>query len=298
MHDADQACYVAKDLGRGCAYTHSEAEASLTSRLGEKLQRKDIDDALAEERFLLLYQPIVALDTDQTLVHRRVEVLLRMLDENNQIITPGAFLPAASRFGLVTQIDRWVIHRVLRAYAHVFVQNPDLVVGLNLSASSIADESLADHLAQMLDDSVVKPGQVCFEMSEASFSHNLANASRLIERLHAMGCQVAIDNFGSGLANFSALKDLSLDFIKIEGQLIRDIGSDDVDLTMVTAINQMAHLLNIRTIAENLDNELVLPKLKSIGIDYAQGYYLSDLQPLDNLGSSVADHSAVEFQLV
>jgi diguanylate cyclase (GGDEF)-like protein/PAS domain S-box-containing protein len=297
MHDADQACYVAKDLGRGCAYTHSEAEASLTSRLGEKLQRKDIDDALSEERFLLLYQPIIALDTDQTLMHRRVEILLRMLDEDNQIITPGAFLPAASRFGLVTQIDRWVINRVLRAYAHVFMQNPDLVVGLNLSASSIADESLADHLAQMLDDSVVKPEQVCFEMSEASFSHNLANASRLIERLHAMGCQVAIDNFGSGLANFSALKDLSVDFIKIEGQLIRDIGSDDVDLTMVTAINQMAHLLNIRTIAENLDNELVLPKLKSIGVDYAQGFYLGDLQPLDNLGSSVAYNSGVEFQL-
>ena len=134
-------------------------------------------------------------------------------------------------------------------------------------------------------------------MSEASFGQNQANASSLIERLHAMGCQVAIDNFGSGLGNFAALKDLSLDFIKIEGQLIRDIGSDDVDLTMVTAINQMAHLLNIRTIAENLDNELVLPKLKLIGIDYAQGFYLGDLQPLDNLGSSVADHSVVEFQL-
>jgi diguanylate cyclase (GGDEF)-like protein len=297
MHDADQACYVAKDLGRGCAYTHTEADASLTSRLGEKLQRKDIDDALAEERFLLLYQPIVALDSDQTRLHRRVEVLLRMLDENDQIITPGAFLPAASRFGLVTQIDRWVINRVLRAYAHVFMQNPDLVVGLNLSASSIADDSLADHLAQMLDDSVVHPGQICFEMSEASFGQNQANACSLIERLHAMGCQVAIDNFGSGLGNFAALKDLSLDFIKIEGQLIRDIGSDDVDLTMVTAINQMAHLLNIRTIAENLDNELVLPKLKSIGVDYAQGFYLGDLQPLDNLGSSVAYNSGVEFQL-
>jgi EAL domain-containing protein (putative c-di-GMP-specific phosphodiesterase class I) len=134
-------------------------------------------------------------------------------------------------------------------------------------------------------------------MSEASFSHNLANASRLIERLHDMGCEVSIDNFGSGLANFSALKDLPLDFIKIEGQLIRDISSDDVDLTMVTAINQMAHLLNIRTVAENMDNELVLTRLKSIGIDYAQGFYLGDLQPLDNLGSSVEDFSGFEFQL-
>jgi EAL domain-containing protein (putative c-di-GMP-specific phosphodiesterase class I) len=244
-----------------------------------------------------MYQPIIALDCDQTLLHRRVEVLLRMLDEENQVITPGAFLPAASRFGLITKIDRWVINRVLRGYAHVFMQNPDLVVSLNLSSASVADESLVEHLLQVFGNSVVNPEQVCFEMSEASFSHNLANASRLIERLHDMGCEVSIDNFGSGLANFSALKDLPLDFIKIEGQLIRDISSDDVDLTMVTAINQMAHLLNIRTVAENMDNELVLTRLKSIGIDYAQGFYLGDLQPLDNLGSSVEDFSGFEFQL-
>ena len=297
MHDADQACYVAKDLGRGCAYTHSEAETSLANRLGEKLQRKDIDDALADERFLLLYQPIVALNADQTRLHRRVEVLLRMLDEDNQVITPGAFLPAASRFGLMTQIDRWVINRVLRAYAHVFMQNPDLVVSLNLSASSIVDESLAEHLQKLFEGSVVNPGQICFEMSEATFSHNLANATRLIDELHAIGCHIAIDNFGSGMANFSVLKDLSLDFIKIDGQLIRDIGSDDVDLTMVTAINKMAHLLEIRTVAENLDSEVVLERLNSIGIDYAQGYYLGDLQPLDNLSSNANDHSGFEFQL-
>ena len=297
MHDADQACYVAKDLGRGCAYTHSEAETSLANRLGEKLQRKDIDDALADERFLLLYQPIVALNADQTRIHRRVEVLLRMLDEDNQVITPGAFLPDASRFGLMTQIDRWVIKRVLSAYAHVFMQNLDLVVSLNLSASSIADESLAEHLQKMFEGSVVNPGQICFEMSEATFSHNLTNATRLIDELHAIGCHIAIDNFGSGLASFSVLKDLSLDFIKIDGQLIRDIGSDDVDLTMVTAINKMAHLLEIRTVAENLDSEDVLERLNSIGLDYAQGYYLGDLQPLDNLSSNAHDRSGFEFQL-
>jgi diguanylate cyclase (GGDEF)-like protein/PAS domain S-box-containing protein len=297
MHDADQACYKAKDLGRGCFYIHSQTAASLVSRPGEKLQRKDIDNALAEDRFLLMYQPIIALDADQTLLHRRVEVLLRMLDNENEIVIPGAFLPAASRLGLVTKIDRWVINRLLRAYTHVFVQNPNLVASVNLSSASVADESLIEHLLEVFGNSVVKPEQICFEMSEASFSQDLANASRLIERLHDMGCQVTIDNFGSGLANFSALKDLPLDFIKIEGQLIRDIGKDDVDLTMVTAINQMAHLLNIRTVAENMDNELVLTRLKSIGVDYAQGFYLGDLQPLDTLDSSAVDYRGLEFQL-
>jgi Amt family ammonium transporter len=220
-----------------------------------------------------------------------------MLDNENEIVIPGAFLPAASRLGLVTKIDRWVINRLLRAYTHVFVQNPNLVASLNLSSASVADESLIEHLLEVFGNSVVKPEQICFEMSEASFSQDLANASRLIERLHDMGCQVTIDNFGSGLANFSALKDLPLDFIKIEGQLIRDIGKDDVDLTMVTAINQMAHLLNIRTVAENMDNELVLTRLKSIGVDYAQGFYLGDLQPLDTLDSSAVDYRGLEFQL-
>jgi diguanylate cyclase (GGDEF)-like protein/PAS domain S-box-containing protein len=174
MHDADQACYVAKDLGRGRAYTHSEENAMLTSRLGEKLQRKDIDDALSDERFMLLYQPIVALRPDPGRPRSRVEVLLRMLDQSNNVITPGAFLPAASRFGLMTQIDRWVINRVLRFYSHIFMQIPDLVVNLNLSSASIADESLADFILPLFDSTVVKPEQLCFEMSEASFNHNLA----------------------------------------------------------------------------------------------------------------------------
>jgi EAL domain-containing protein (putative c-di-GMP-specific phosphodiesterase class I) len=269
----------------------------VANRVGEKLQRKDIDDALADERFLLLYQPIVALGEDQTRLHIRVEILLRMLDENNQVITPGAFLPAASRFGLITQIDRWAIARVIRSYSHLFMQNPGLVVSLNLSAASVADESLADYIRQLLDGTVVKPEQVCFEMSEATFSHNLANAASLIEQLHEIGCEIAIDNFGSGLASFSALKGLPLDFIKIDGRQVRDICNDEVDLEMVTAMNAMAQLLGIRTVAENVDNESVTARLKTIGFDYAQGYHLGDLQPLDNLGNVVAQQKLGECLL-
>jgi len=294
MHDADQACYVAKDLGRGRAYTHNEADATLTSRLGEKLQRKDIDDALTDERFMLLYQPIVSLHPDPARPRARVEVLLRMLDENNNVITPGAFLPAASRFGLMTQIDRWVINRVLRFYSHIFMQNPDLVVNLNLSAASIADESLADFILPLLDSTVIKPGQLCFEMSESSFNHYLANAMRLIDRLQAVGCGFALDNFGSGLASFAALKDLRIDFVKIDSHLIRDLCSDQVDLAMVEAIHAMAGLLGIKTVAENVDSEAVIAKLNAIGIDYAQGYHLGDLLRLDDLGDAVQDLGAYE----
>ena len=297
MHDADQACYAAKDLGRGRAYTHSEADLELTHRLGEKLQRKDIRDALASESFLLLYQPIIALDPDRTGLHTRVEVLFRMLDEDRNVITPGAFLPAASRFGLMPQIDRWVIDRVFAAYPHIFMQNPELVLSLNLSAPSIADDSLAEFILKMFEKTVVKPHQICFEITETALGHNLANASRLIKRLQTIGCSFALDDFGSGLASFAALKDLHVDFVKIDGNLVRDICCDAVDCAMVESINTMAQLLDTKTIAESVDGEATLARLKSIGIDYAQGYYLGDLVPLEEIGSTTHDQRLTEIQV-
>jgi diguanylate cyclase (GGDEF)-like protein/PAS domain S-box-containing protein len=297
MHDADQACYVAKDLGRGRAYIHTEADAEQTGRPGEKLQRKDISDALASERFVLLYQPIIALDPEQTRLHTRAEILLRMLDDVNNVITPGAFLPAAARFGLMPQIDRWVIERVFASYPHIFMQNSDLVLSLNLSAPSIADKSLSEFILQMFDQTVVKPHQICFEISESTFSHNLASASQLIKRLQAIGCSFALDNFGSGLASFTALKNLKMDFVKIDGNLIRDICSDEIDLAMVESINSMAHLLDIKTIAESVEDEASIEKLKTIGIDYAQGYYLGNLVKLDEIGHSAQDYGIPEIQV-
>ena len=165
------------------------------------------------------------------------------------------------------------------------MQNPGLVLNLNLSASSIAEDSLLEFILQMFDKTVVKPHQICFELSETTLGHHLANASRLIKSLQEIGCSFALDNFGSGLASFTVLKDLKMDFIKIDGNLIRDISSDEIDRSMVESINSMAHLLGIRTIAESVDGEAAIEKLKSIGIDYAQGYYLGDLVKLDDLGS-------------
>jgi diguanylate cyclase (GGDEF)-like protein/PAS domain S-box-containing protein len=297
MHDADRACYVAKGLGRGRAYIYTAADAEQTERFGEKLQRNDISDALASGRFLLLYQPIISLDPEQSQLHTRAEILLRMLDGTGSPITPGAFMPAALRFGLMQQIDRWVIERVLASYPHIFMQNPDLVLSLNLSAPSIADESLGDFILQMFDQTVAKPQQICFEIAETALSHNLVSARQLIERLQGRGCSFALDDFGSGLASFTTLKDLRMDFVKIDGNLIRDIDSDEIDFAMVESINSMAHLLGIKTIAESVEGESSIEKLKLIGIDYAQGYYLGDLVKLDDIGSVVQDFSISEIQV-
>ena len=297
MHDADQACYAAKDLGRGRACVYSGSDSELGQRIGEKLQRKDIDDAIAGENFVLLYQPIVALDPERTRLHTRGEILLRMVDDTGKIIAPGAFLPSATRFGLMPQIDRWVIERVLTGYPHVFMQNPELVLGLNLSAPSLNDESLADFILGCFDHSVVKPEQICFEISEATLSHNFADASRLIERLRGQGCSVALDDFGTGLASFSALKTLEVDFVKIDGNLVRDINRDQVDRAMVESIHAMAGLLKIRTIAENVDDENLVASLREIGLDYAQGYYLGELVEFEQLGVDIRLHDGSVVQV-
>lgn len=282
--DADQACYMAKSLGRGRFYTHRKPDNESGSAAVEKIQPEDLRDALVQQRFMLLYQPIVSLQPENNAGQTRAEILLRLLDTDGSIITPGAFMPAASRFGLMPQIDRWVIDRLFNNYAHVFMQNPELVLGLNLSAASVADESLLEFLLQLFDKSVLQPRQVCFETSENALNNNLTAAGKLVEPLRALGCGFAIDNFGSGLASFAVLKKLPVDFIKINADLVRDIGSDQFDFAMVESINAMAHLLGIRTIAENVDNEAVIDQLKSIGVDFAQGYYLGDLAPLDEVG--------------
>jgi EAL domain-containing protein (putative c-di-GMP-specific phosphodiesterase class I) len=177
------------------------------------------------------------------------------------------------------------------------MQNSNLVLSLNLSAPSIADQSLSEFILQMFDQTVVKPHQICFEISESTFNHNRASASQLIKRLQAIGCSFALDNFGSGLASFTALKNLKIDFVKIDGNLIRDICSDEIDLAMVESINSMAHLLDIKTIAESVEGEAGIEKLKSIGIDYAQGYYLGNLVKLDEIGSATQDYSISEIQV-
>ena len=284
MLHADQACYSAKDLGRGRAHVYDQKDAERAKQHGEILQVSDLRDAIGNQQFRLLYQPIISLNTEQTQVHTRAEVLLRMLDQSGNYILPGAFLPAADRFGLTAQIDRWVIDKVLNDYAHLFMQNPNLVLNLNLSANSVADESLCDFIMQMFEKSVVLPHQICFEVKEALLNINLSSITTLIERLGEIGCSFALDDFGSGLSSFAFLKNLEIDFIKIDGNIVSDISEDKIDHAMVESINSMAHLLGIKTIAECADTGAVIQSLKLLGVDYAQGYYLGKPASMDELG--------------
>jgi diguanylate cyclase (GGDEF)-like protein/PAS domain S-box-containing protein len=284
MVQADQACYSAKDLGRGRAHVYDRKDAELAKQHSQILQVSDLREAIENQQFELLYQPIISLNPEQTRVHTRAEVLLRMLDHSGNHILPGAFLPAADRFGLTSRIDRWVIEKVFNDYAHLFMQNPNLVLNLNLSATSVADESLCDYIIEMFDRSVVLPEQICFEVKETLLNSNLSAISVLVERLREIGCSFALDDFGSGLANFAFLKNLAIDFIKIDGNIVNEMNDDKVYQGMVESVNSMAHLLGIKTIAEYADSSLVIQNLKSLGVDYAQGYYLGIPASMDELG--------------
>ena len=297
MNQADQACYSAKDLGRGCAYIFTEKDLDRDAQQFGTMQRSDLLNAIANEHFHLLYQPIVALSDENTGIHTRAEVLLRLLDNKGNHISPGAFLPSANRFGLTQQIDRWVIKKVFEDYSPIFMQNPDLVLNLNLSAQSVADDSLVDYIIQQFEKSVITPHQICFEIAETVLINNFTNAGILIQQLGELGCAFALDDFGSGLSSFGYFKNLKIDFIKIDGSLIRDITDDVIDHAMIESINHMGHLMGIKSIAESADSEAIILALKKLGLDYAQGYYLGEPVSMDNftnLKTSFQDTSGIQ----
>ena len=285
MKRADQACYAAKGLGRGRSFVFNESDSDQIRRHGENLQLVDLQFAIENERFELLYQPIVALDEETTRIHTRAEVLLRMLDPEGNHIPPGSFLPSADRFGLMKPIDRWVITKVFTDYPHIFMQNPGLVLSINLSINSVADESLVEFILRLFDKKLVQPHQICFEIAETALINALDSATHLIERLRGMGCSFAIDDFGSNLSTFTILKKLEVDFIKIDGNYVRDVCDDKIDCAMVESINEMGHILGVKTIAECADSEAIIEILRRIGVNYAQGYYLGNPVPMDSIST-------------
>ncbi|MCP4430277.1 MAG: EAL domain-containing protein [Gammaproteobacteria bacterium] len=281
MNRADQACYTAKDLGRGCAYVATDDSMPSNLPQVEKIGREDIAYAIENERFHLLYQPVIELNTEKRGGFIRAEVLLRMIDLENNDLKPGAFIPSASRYGMMAQVDRWVITRLFKDYSHIFMQNPDLIMSVNLSAQVISDDQLIEFVSDQFNKNVLSPKQICFEIAETTLTNHFSKASRFIEEMCKIGCSIALDDFGSGLSSFSYLKNIKVDFVKIDGDLIRDVGIDIIDKAMVESINTMCHLLDIRTIAKCADSDLVVSEIKQLGIDFAQGYYLGNPVSMD-----------------
>lgn len=280
LSHADVACYTAKELGRNRVHLYHEREGVPVQRHVEILQAAGLRDALEMERFRLFCQPIVPLhgDDKETV---RYELLLRLQDEEGGLVLPGAFIPAAERFDLMTDIDRWVIRAAFRSYDKIPALRKTRI-SVNLSGNSLNDESLLDYVREQFNEFALSPEKVCFEITETAAVTDLSRAGRFINELQKLGCQLALDDFGSGLSSLRYLKALPVDFLKIDGSFIKDLDTDSGNQAIVAAVNQLAHQLGIRTIGEYAASRSIVKTLRSLGVDYAQGYALGPPVPLSN----------------
>ena len=273
LTQADVACYTAKDLGRNRVHIYRTVDAGPARRHAEMFRVAEIREALEEARFRLFYQPIVALaDGRDSITH--YEVLLRLIDSNGETVLPGTFIPAAERFGIMDDIDRWVIATAFNQYPSISASNDQVSISINLSGNSVNNDATLHFVRNKFAESDIAPHRVCFEITETAAIQNLTQASQFIAELKEIGCRFALDDFGSGLSSFAYLRELPVDFLKIDGNFVKDIVDDTVNLAMVEAINQVGHIMGIETIAEYTENDAILTLVRNMGVDYGQGYAL------------------------
>jgi diguanylate cyclase (GGDEF)-like protein/PAS domain S-box-containing protein len=279
---ADAACYTAKELGRGRVQVYRPEDQDLKKTRGELSWATRIMDALERDRFVLYHQRIVpVVPPADGSVRLRYEVLVRMRDDQGQLVLPGLFVPAAERYGLMPAIDRRVISRVfaqLRARKEAG-REPDALVTINLSGVSLGEEGFMAFIKDQLARSGISPQNLCFEITETSAIANLSRALTFISDMRALGGSIALDDFGSGMSSFNYLKSLNVDYLKIDGGFVRDIPNSPLDCAMAEAIARIGKVKGITTIAECVETPEALAKLREIGVDYAQGHLIHYPEP-------------------
>ncbi len=292
LNAADAACYGAKDNGRHRVHVSCSCSGEVGGEpCGGTQWPVRINRALQENRFRLYSQPAVPIAHPHS--HRHYcEILLRLQEENGFLVSPMAFIPAAERFHLMKDIDRWVIRTLFSSLANsglgisdsqfnlkYQIENFPSLYAINLSVASLNDEHFINFLSDQFYTWRIPPQLVCFEIAETVAVANMSKAAGLIGALKELGCRIALDDFGSGMFSFAYLKTLPADFIKIDGNLVKNIAISPIDFALVEAINRIANALGIKTIAEFVETDAIVEKLKEIGVDYAQGYAIARPQP-------------------
>ncbi len=275
----DDACSLAKEHGGNGVRVYETSDFVFLRRRGEMQWISRLTKALEDDRFVLYHQKIKSLTGDDP--RGKYEILLRLQDNDGGLVQPAEFIPGAERYKLMPSIDKWVIANACRYVSKAKSAGIDLpIICVNLSGSSIADGTLLDYILLMLEENRVDGSSLCLEITETTAIQNFNRAVEFIERLHQTGATFALDDFGNGFSSFSYLKQLNVDYLKIDGSFVKDIETDEIDFAMVEAVNNIGHIMGMKTIAEYVRNEAIQEKLRDLGVDYAQGYAISTPDPL------------------
>jgi len=287
MNAAETARNVSKERGRNTIYVLDLEDSSLLERKEQIRWVGQIQSALRDDRFILYAQLIKPLMENEARPH--YEILVRMQDDDGSVIPPGKFLPAAESFYLMSSIDYWVIGNTFGKLAeHIQQAGQACRVSINLSGQSLNDPvGFAAYIGNKLEQYGLDANDICFEITESAAIANIDDARLFIDQVSTYGCQFSLDDFGTGLSSFSYLKNLKVSYLKIDGSFVRDIVTDQVSESMVAAINQVGHAMQLKTVAEFVENDEIIQKLAEIGVDYGQGYGLGMPVPLSEILSSL-----------
>jgi len=296
LSQADIACYAAKDMGRNQLHVHG-----LDDERSRKLHKEltwvaDINNASGTDHFSLFLQTIENLQDTQE--PRMYEVLLRLNDDEGTLVSPGNYIPAAERFSLMKDVDRWVISQTFNQLSRLYKNIPGCEIRLfiNISENSLTSSGFTDFVIQQYKDYNIAPDAVCLEIPETKAINNINQTADMISVLRKYNIKFALDDFGTGISSFSYLKNLPVDYLKIDGDIIKNISHNTADKAMVAAINQIGKVMNIEVIAKHVENVFTLNQLKEIGIDHAQGFYLGKPeqieQQIDDFKNSLQQQTA------
>ncbi len=285
LRKADSACFVAKDSGRNKLHLYREDDIEMANRHGEMQWVSKLKDALDNDRFILYYQTIAPLNSNEA-AGKHYEILLRLTDEEGNLVPPFIFLGAAERYNMITKIDYWVIKNTFEwLHSHPDHLDELSLCSINLSGNSLSDSGLLSHIEMQFEKYNIPPEKICFEVTETMAVANTDVAKELIQSLREYGCKFALDDFGTGMASFEYLKNFPVDYLKIDGSFVKDMIDDPIDSAMVKSINDIGHVMGKKTIAEFVENDDIGAKLREIGVDFAQGYGIQKPTPLKDIAA-------------